>query len=114
MGYKKCPRCNLNYIQDHEVLCKVCLAEVGKALKNKDEDEEYDICPECGENIIKEGEEMCYQCRMEKEKEEKTSNDGTNDYLDEDHDLSKSDKSHDDNEENDDIDDDDDEEDDDE
>ena len=30
MAYKKCPRCNLNYIQDVEVLCKICLDEVGK------------------------------------------------------------------------------------
>ena len=54
MAYKKCPRCNLNYIQDVEVLCKICLDEVGKAIRANDVDEEeYDICPECGENIIK-------------------------------------------------------------
>ena len=71
MAYKKCPRCSLNYIQDHEVLCKICLAEVGKALKNRDEEEEeYDICPGCGDNIIKAGEEMCYQCMLERANEE--------------------------------------------
>ncbi len=70
MAYKKCPRCSLNYIQDHEVLCKICLAEVGKALKNRDEEEEYDICPGCGDNIIKTGEEMCYQCMLERANEE--------------------------------------------
>src|SRR5450756_2209057 len=67
MTYVKCPRCSLNYIQDHEVLCKVCLVEVGKALKSRDDDEEeYDICPECGDNVIKAGEDMCYQCLMER------------------------------------------------
>ena len=70
MAYKKCPRCNLNYIQDIDVLCKICLEEVGKALRNNDEEEEYDICPECGEHIIKAGEEMCYQCSLELGKEE--------------------------------------------
>jgi RNA polymerase subunit RPABC4/transcription elongation factor Spt4 len=71
MPYRKCERCNLNYIKEHEVLCKVCLEEVGKAIRNNDEDEEdYDICPECGENIIKSGEDMCYQCMMERMKEE--------------------------------------------
>lgn len=71
MAYKKCPRCSLNYIQDHEVLCKICLVEVGKALKNQnEEEEEYDICPACGDNIINAGEEMCYQCMLEKAHEE--------------------------------------------
>ena len=71
MAYKKCPRCSLNYIQDTEVLCKICLDEVGKALRSNGEDEEeYDICPECGENIIKAGEDMCYQCMIEQIKDE--------------------------------------------
>lgn len=70
MAYKKCPRCNLNYIKDTDVLCKICLEEVGKALRSNDEEEEYDICPECGEHIIKAGEEMCYQCMMERNKED--------------------------------------------
>lgn len=70
MVYKKCPRCNLNYIKDSDLLCKICLEEVGKAIRNNDEEEEYDICPECGENIIKSGEDMCYQCMMEQVKDE--------------------------------------------
>jgi len=71
MAYKKCPRCNLNYIKEHELLCKICLDEVGKAIRNNEEDElDYDICPECGENIIKSGEDMCYQCMVEHMKNE--------------------------------------------
>ena len=50
MAYKKCPRCSLNYIKDTELLCKICLDEVGKAIRNNEEDEEeYDICP----NVVK-------------------------------------------------------------
>src|SRR5690554_4684301 len=71
MAYKKCPRCSLNYIQDTELLCKICLEEVGKAIRaNEDDEEEYDICPECGENIIKTGEEMCLQCLVEHMRDE--------------------------------------------
>ena len=71
MAYKKCPRCSLNYIQDTEVLCKICLGEVEKAIRaNGEDEEEYDICPECGENIIKAGEDMCYQCMLEHIKDE--------------------------------------------
>lgn len=71
MAYQKCPRCSLNYMKDTDVLCKICLTEVGKAIRSNDEEEEeYDICPECGEHIIKAGEEMCYQCIMEQVKEE--------------------------------------------
>lgn len=71
MAYKKCPRCSLNYIQDIELLCKICLEEVGKAIRaNGEDEEEYDFCPECGENIIKAGEEMCYQCLMERMRDE--------------------------------------------
>ena len=70
MAYIKCPRCSLNYMKDTDVLCKVCLEEVGKAIRSNDEEEDYDICPECGDHIIKTGEEMCYQCIMEQVKDE--------------------------------------------
>lgn len=91
MAYKKCPRCNLNYIQDVELLCRICLEEVGKAIRSNDEDEEeYDICPECGENIIKAGEEMCHQCAAENMKdevdEESRKKDEWGDFLPEDED----------------------------
>jgi len=29
MGYRKCPRCNLNYIRDDEEYCPVCISETG-------------------------------------------------------------------------------------
>ena len=71
MAYKKCPRCSLNYIKDADLLCTICLVEVGKAIRRSDEEEEeYDICPECGDQIIKAGEEMCYACMLEQNKDE--------------------------------------------
>ena len=34
MGFKKCPRCELNYILDTEKYCKVCMRELrGEELK---------------------------------------------------------------------------------
>ena len=81
MAYRKCPRCNLNYIRDTDVLCGICRKEVGKALRNREE-EEYDICPECGEHIIKAGEEMCYQCRKEKDKEDPDAGESRDDWED--------------------------------
>jgi len=69
MAYKKCTRCNLNYIKDAETYCKVCLEDLGKSQKSDIDDEEYDICPECGENVIRLGEDMCSVCVSEKSKE---------------------------------------------
>ena len=41
MAYKKCPRCELNWIKDDEDLCDVCKAELkigGMSLIEDDED----------------------------------------------------------------------------
>ena len=69
MAYKKCPRCNLNYIKDVDALCMVCMEDLGKSSRLGTDDEDYDICPECGDNVIKSGEEMCYQCQLERTKD---------------------------------------------
>ena len=74
MAYKKCPRCELNYIKDTEQYCKVCLVDMGKLagdhiLDDDILDEDLRLCPECGENYLEEGEEMCYACRIEQMKQ---------------------------------------------
>ncbi|HRX13961.1 MAG TPA: hypothetical protein P5087_02980 [Eubacteriales bacterium] len=60
MKYKKCPVCELNYIEETEKMCDIC--------KNKsssfDDDEEY-ICPICYKNKLKYDEVICKKC-MEK------------------------------------------------
>lgn len=38
MGYKKCPRCELNYIRDDQQLCDVCSR---KRKASDDDDEGY-------------------------------------------------------------------------
>jgi hypothetical protein len=62
--YKKCPRCELNYIPREEELCDVCKAELkiikDKALLSDDEDEI--LCPVCKQNYISIDDDMCLKC----------------------------------------------------
>ena len=69
MGLKKCPKCELNYIQDDEKMCYVCKrAMVGE----RESDEELPaICLECGERPAVRGSELCALCLKEKRHQEK-------------------------------------------
>ena len=71
--YKKCPRCELNWIPVEEELCEVCKAELGKAssisLIEDDEDGAYEeerVCPVCKVNYLADDEDMCAECRAKK------------------------------------------------
>ena len=78
--YVKCPRCELNYINEEEQeYCEVCIAEMkGSKLKFADLEEledvavnEFDdVCPVCGVGAIRPGEKMCDNCRRQQEYEE--------------------------------------------
>ena len=74
--YKKCPRCELNYIEEDKDYCDVCLAEMqGGKLKFADLDDDEDmekteLCPVCGENYMRPGEKMCDECKKNAEYEE--------------------------------------------
>ena len=62
MAFRKCPRCELNYITDGEKLCSVCRREV------KGESEQFEMiemCSECGENPVVPGKELCASCLKE-------------------------------------------------
>ncbi|MDR2634362.1 MAG: hypothetical protein LBC13_00085 [Clostridiales bacterium] len=68
-NYKKCPRCDLNWIKLDESLCNVCKAElhIGNVAPLIEEDDEDGVlCPVCRINYIAEDEDMCAQCRAEK------------------------------------------------
>ena len=78
--YVKCPRCELNYIDEEtQEYCDVCIAEMkGNKLQFVDlDDEDYEeldadleqteICPVCGVNPIRYGEKMCESCKQESE-----------------------------------------------
>lgn len=90
--YKKCPRCELNWIPTEEELCEVCKAELGKASKisllEDDEDMEYEerICPVCKVNYLDADEDICAACRQEQSEKEmdKDNDDDWKDYVDDD------------------------------
>ena len=81
--YVKCPRCELNYIdEEKQEYCDVCIAEIkGNKLQFADLDEEdfeeldgelelTEICPVCGVNRIRLGDKMCEACKGQQEYEE--------------------------------------------
>ena len=67
MQYKKCVRCDLNYVSLQKDFCDVCIAQ----MQGKKDDFDliaYDICPYCEKNVIKSGEEMCIYCQEKRQK----------------------------------------------
>ena len=75
--YEKCPRCELNYIdEEKQEYCDVCLAELhGDKLQFADLDEEEleeldgeleqeELCPVCGVNTLRYGEKLCESCKQ--------------------------------------------------
>lgn len=78
--YVKCPRCELNYIdEEKQAYCDVCIAEMkGNKLQFADLDEEEyealdaeleqeELCPVCGVNMMRAGDKMCEACRAKEE-----------------------------------------------
>ena len=65
--YKKCPRCELNYILENEDYCSVCKDELkGIVVNDLELEEEYaKICPRCGINYVADDAEFCETCRAE-------------------------------------------------
>ena len=96
--YKKCPRCELNWIPVEEELCEVCKAELGKAssisLIEDDDESSYDeerVCPVCKVNYLADDEDVCAECRA-KQKAEKAGNsededEGWKEFVEEDADA---------------------------
>ena len=94
--YMKCPRCELNYIdEEKQEDCDVCLKEMKGIPMDIDEIEEAEnelpteLCPVCGENMMRPGEKMCEECRKKAEYEEEEPNPDEDDdewreYLDDD------------------------------
>ncbi len=90
--YKKCPRCELNWIVDEEELCEVCKAEMGKASKISLLEDDDDIiglgeriCPICKVNYLDADEDICQSCRAEraeKEIDKTDEDDGWKDFID--------------------------------
>lgn len=67
--YKRCPRCELNYILESEQLCHVCKDELaGKKSIFDDESLMEFICPYCEKNPIDIDDIMCSECRAKRSK----------------------------------------------
>lgn len=62
--YKKCPRCELNWIPVDEDYCDVCKAElkIGGATLLEDEEDDELLCPICHTNYLVPGEKICSEC----------------------------------------------------
>lgn len=57
----KCPRCDLNYIQENEKLCKVCQRE----LKGSQVEDEMELCSVCNAAPALPGRDVCLSCLKE-------------------------------------------------
>ncbi len=69
MGFVKCPRCELNYMQEGDQFCTVCKREV----KGETKDEYLELCSVCGENPVYPGKDLCLFCLKEIGKSNETS-----------------------------------------
>ena len=61
MGFIKCPRCELNYIEESEGFCKICKRE----MKGEKPHEEPEMCTNCGEQPALPGKDLCLFCLQE-------------------------------------------------
>ena len=62
MALVKCPRCELNYMNDTDEICSVCRREV---RGESEQFEMLELCSECGENPVVPGYELCSSCLKE-------------------------------------------------
>lgn len=61
MGLIKCPRCELNYIQEDEGYCKICKRE----MKGESRADEIEMCTVCNEAPALPGKDVCLFCLKE-------------------------------------------------
>ena len=67
MGLVKCPRCELNYMNDTDTMCSVCRREV---RGESEQFEMIELCSECGENPVVPGQELCAFCLKEQARQD--------------------------------------------
>lgn len=75
MKLVKCPRCELNYIQEGEKYCKVCYRE----MKGEPSHEEMELCSICNEAPALPGRDVCLSCL--KEMNQNAGDDSTDDPV---------------------------------
>ena len=57
----KCPKCELNYMESTDRMCKVCFREI----HGTDMPEEQDLCSVCNVTPVMTGKEVCSSCFRE-------------------------------------------------
>jgi len=77
MKLRKCPRCDLNYITEHEKICKVCLRE----MKGESSREEVELCSICNESPALPGKDICLFCMKEMHGDGKNEDKETEDAV---------------------------------
>ena len=61
MALIKCPRCELNYIEEGEGYCKICKRE----MKGEKQQDEIEMCTICNEAPALPGKDICMFCLKE-------------------------------------------------
>ena len=84
--YKKCPRCELNYIKEEEDYCQVCKAEMKLAPDDSFSDD-MELCPVCGQNFVSVDQVMCDECAKKR-----TLDDVVDEIDDDSHEKSRKDE----------------------
>ena len=74
MALVKCPRCELNYMNDTDTMCSVCRREV---RGESEQFEMIELCSECGENPVVPGQELCAYCLKEQARHDSMESDET-------------------------------------
>ena len=72
MALIKCPRCELNYMNDTDTMCSVCRREV---RGESEQFEMIELCSECGENPVVPGQELCAYCLKEQARRDSMTGD---------------------------------------
>lgn len=62
MTLVKCPRCELNYMNEGDRMCSVCRKDLRGTPETYDV---IELCSECGENPVLAGQELCVYCLKE-------------------------------------------------
>ena len=63
MAMVKCPRCEVNYMNEGDKVCDICRREMSG---EPEAEPVVDICPECGENPVVKGYDLCLLCLQER------------------------------------------------
>ena len=71
MVFIKCPKCELNYMDENDKECKVCYREI----HGTDMPEENELCTVCNEAPVMSGKDVCSFCFKELSSEKAVSED---------------------------------------